>query len=143
MMGPKSTSGKHRIIVDLSYPPDRCVNADIPRRKYIGVPHSYRLPSVEDLGRRIVKQGRVAYMWSADVSRAYHQLQANPLTLHLLGIIIEAKCYAQCYGCRTSGLACDWVMGHLADEAPGFSHPRLCGRLCWLQDFTDSGAPGI
>ena len=74
MTRPKSTPGKRRIIVDLSFPSGASVNAGIPRREYLGVPHVYRLPSVADLGARLVGQGRGAYLWSADVSRAYRQL---------------------------------------------------------------------
>ena len=67
MTRPKSTPRKQRIIVDLSFPQGASVNTGIPRREYLGIPHSYRVPSVADLGARLVGQGRGAYLWSADV----------------------------------------------------------------------------
>ena len=49
MTRPKSTPGKRRIIVDLSFPPSASVNVGIPRREYLGIPHSYWLPSIAEL----------------------------------------------------------------------------------------------
>ena len=53
-------------------------NAGIPKREYLGIPHSFRLPCVADLGKRLVQQGQEAYLWSANVSRPYRQLQVHP-----------------------------------------------------------------
>ena len=79
MMRPKSTPRKWQIIVDLSFPLGASVNAGIPRREYLGVPHWYRLLSVAELVARLIGKGHGAYIWSTDVSQAYCQLRADPL----------------------------------------------------------------
>ena len=63
MTWPKFMLGKWRIIMDLSFTPGASVNAGIPRREYLGVRQSYRVPSVAELGARLVGQGRSAYIW--------------------------------------------------------------------------------
>ena len=70
MTRPKADPTKRRVIVDLSYPPRRSVNAGIPWREYLGRPTSYSLPSAADLGRRLVEEGVGAHMWTADGTRA-------------------------------------------------------------------------
>ena len=55
MMRPKSMPSKLCIILDLSFPPRRSVNAGIPRREYLNISHYYRLPSVARLERRLVE----------------------------------------------------------------------------------------
>ena len=109
MTRPKSTPGKRRIIVDLSYPAGRSVNAGIPRKEFLGRPHSYSLPSVSTIGERISSLGRGCYMWSADISRAYRQLRADPLAVPLFGITYEDQFYVDIalpFGCRSSGASC-------------------------------------
>ena len=105
----KSTPGKRRIIVDLSFPKGASVNSGIPRREYLGLHHSYSLPSVSRVGDRLRLLGRGAYVWSVDVSRAYRQLRADPLSVPLFGITLDGAAYADTalpFGCRSSGAAC-------------------------------------
>ena len=105
----KSTPGQRRIIVDLSYPPGRSVNSGIPRREYLGAPYIYTLPTVTQVGDRLHDLGPGAYMWSADISRAYRQLRTDPLSSPLFCITMDEQLYidtALPFGCRSSGAAC-------------------------------------
>ena len=65
MTRPKSTPGKRRIIVDLSYPRWRSVNAGIPRREFLGQHQTYTLPTVSMVGDRLRSLGEGCHMWSA------------------------------------------------------------------------------
>ena len=101
----KVHAGKHRIIVDLSFPPGASVNFGILRRECLGAPHSYSLPSVADLARHLIEQGQGAYIWSADVLRAYRQLRSDPLALPLFGIIVDPSAA----GLRVQPVSASWV----------------------------------
>ena len=105
----KTNSSDRRIIVDLSHPKGASVNSGIPRREYLGEPQSYTLPAVSNVADRIRSLGTSAYIWSADVSRAYRQLRADPLSTALFGITVGGAFYVDValpFGCHTSGAAC-------------------------------------
>ena len=108
------------------------MNTGIPRREYLGAPHSYCLPSVADLGKRLVEQGQGAYIWSADVSGAYRQLLGDPIALALVlfVIIINGRCYVDValpFGCGTYSTTdvVVWLM-----RRQGFLHT-----LIYVDDF--------
>ena len=119
----KADPSKRRVIVDLSYPKGKSVNAGIPRREYLGRPWSYSLPTVSQVGARMAGIGKGTYLWSADVSRAYRQLRTDPLSAPLFGITFEDSIYidiALPFGCRSSGAACvrmtsaiAWIMAQM------------------------------
>ena len=103
--------------MDLSFPRGRCVNAGIPRRQYLGVSHAYSLPSVSEVGDRLKDLGHGAYMWSANISRAYRQLRADPLSTPLFSITYRDEMYidiALPFGCHSSGAACVCVTKAIA-----------------------------
>ena len=109
MTRPKSTAGKRRIIVDLSYPRGKSVNTGIPRREFLGKVQTYTLPTVSMVGDRLRTLGTNSHIWSADISRAYRQLRADPLAVPLYGITYEDRLYVDIalpFGCRSSGASC-------------------------------------
>ena len=90
-MREKCGSNKRLVIVDLSYPKGVSVNSVIRRAQYQGQP--YTLPSITDLTDEITSVGNQAYIWSADLARAYRQLRTCPLSTPLLGITLHDKIY--------------------------------------------------
>jgi hypothetical protein len=46
---PKNTPGERRVILDLSFPPDSCINKGIVKDVYLGEPVCLKYPSVADL----------------------------------------------------------------------------------------------
>ena len=134
MTRPKKNSSEKRIIVDLSFPPGKSVNAGITKGYYLGSKFNFTLPSVSTLTDRLTQLGTGAWFWGADLAQAYRQLRVCPLSIPLLGVLLNNKYYldlAPPFGCRTSALACArttravvWLLrkeGYFA--------------LCYLDDF--------
>ena len=98
-------SGK-RVIIDLSYPSGHSVNDGIRRNWVQGMDVSYTLPRAWDLAELMARNGRGAYMWKSDLSRAYRQLRVDPLDYPLLGIVFDGEYFTDIcpiFGCRASG----------------------------------------
>ena len=81
-------------------------NTDIPRREYLGVPHSYLLPSVTDLGTRLIKQG---WGHTSGVPMSPGPTTSSgltPLAQPLFSSLVDGRRYIDVtlpFGCRTSG----------------------------------------
>lgn len=109
---PKKDSEARRIIVDLSFPEGDNVNEGIDITSVYGKDITYSLPTISDLAQRVIMLGRGAWMWKADLSRAYRQLRIDPLDTPLLGIQVDKSVYLDLcpsFGCRSSSSACQRV----------------------------------
>ena len=109
MTRPKKQSMARRVILDLSYPEGRGVNAGITKNCLEGKPHTYTLPSVQDLTDHVTRLGSEAYAWKADLARAYMQLRVDVGDTPLLGLCFDGMYFLQLcpsFGCRLSGSAC-------------------------------------
>ena len=105
----KSTPGQRRVIVDLSFPHGRSVNSGIPRKEFLGEPQVYSLPTVSMVGDKLRRLGAGCHIWTADISRAYRQLRADPLAAPLFGTTLNNMFYVDIalpFGCRSSGASC-------------------------------------
>lgn len=117
MTRPKKDSSDRRVIIDLSYPHGEAVNDGIKTEDYFGSDISYSLPTIGDLVTLIQHHGKGAYLWKADLARAYRQLRIDPLDTPLLGITFNDAVYLDLcpsFGCRTSSAACQRVSNALA-----------------------------
>ena len=120
--------------MDLSWPRGASVNAGIRKGFYEGRPCTYTLPNIMDAADRVAALGPGAYMWAADLARAYRQLRTCPLSTPLLGIHIDGKYYtdtAPPFGCRTSSMACARTTNavvYIMRKRGHFLH-------CYLDDF--------
>ena len=107
---PKRDSLDRRVILDLSYPEGgRTVNAGITKNCLDGLPHSYTLPTVEDLATYVRLMGQSSYLWKSDLSRAYKQVRADPGDIPLLGFTFQGATYLDVtpsFGARLSAGAC-------------------------------------
>lgn len=143
MTRPKKGTEIRRIIVDLTYPEGSAVNSGIDISDYLGRDITYSLPTVVDLVSRLQQEGRGAFIWKADLARAYRQLRADPLDAPLLGIKHSGKIYIdKCppFGCRSSSAACQRVANAIVfilaraqhhclaylDDFAGCHHQRRC-----------------
>ena len=130
----KKDSLVKRIVVDLSFPKGRGVNAGIQKGWYQGEQVSFSLPSITDLAKLVVEEGQGCYMWSIDLARAYRQIRTCPLSTPLLGIQHKGKFYVDVcppFGCRTSSYICArttsavvWILKQGGIKT-----------LCYLDDF--------
>ena len=109
MTRPKKDSSAKRVIMDLSFPPGHSVNAGIHRGYYQSEQFNFTLPLVALLTDRLTQLGPNAWLWSADLARAYRQLRVCPLSVPLLGIPLDNQYFLDIsltFWCRTSALAC-------------------------------------
>lgn len=93
MTRPKKGSETRRIIVDLTYPEGLAVNSGNQISDYLGRDITYSLPTVLDLIARLQDEGQGAFIWKADLARAYRQLRADPVDAALLGMMHRGKRY--------------------------------------------------
>ena len=83
-MVPKKTSGKWRLIVDLSKPEGASLNDGV----YIQL-CSLRYTSVEDAIKRVLLKGCGALLAKVDIQRAYSNVSVHPDNRWLLGIQLD------------------------------------------------------
>lgn len=80
---PKRGSSKRRVVMDLSFPPDRSVNSGIPLNTYLDSPFKLRLPGIDRLCELILSKGRGCLVYKKDLQRAYRQIPIDPRDYHL------------------------------------------------------------
>lgn len=117
MTRPKKDSMDRRIIIDMSFPLGRAVNDGISTEDYFGRNITYTLPTISDLIARIQQQGQAAYLWKADLARAYRQLRIDPIDTPFLGICFNGQYYLDLcppFGCKSSSAACQRVSNALS-----------------------------
>lgn len=139
MSRPKKGSEERRIIVDLSFPHGHAVNTAIDITSYLGKDITYSLPTITDLITKLQLEGPGAYIWKADLARAYRQLRADPIDAPLLGIGFDGKVYIdRCppFGCRSSSAACQRVANALVFLLRKRNHHCLA----YLDDFAGCSA---
>lgn len=134
MTRPKKDTTAKRIVVDLSFPPGKGVNAGIQRFHYQGSPISLSLPTITNLSELLVSHGSGSYMWTIDLARAYRQLRTCPLSTPLLGIQNNNKFYVDFsppFGCRTSAYFC----ARTTAAVQWLLEKKGVVLLCYLDDF--------
>lgn len=112
MTRPKRDSDKRRVIVDMSYPDGQGVNDGIKISSIYGRDTTYTLPSIKDLAALIQNVQGTAWLWKADLARAYRQLRVDPIDTPLLGFSVDSNTFLDLcpsFGCRSSSGACQRV----------------------------------
>lgn len=112
MTRPKRDSERRRVIVDMSFPSGEAVNDGINITSIYGRDTTYTLPSVQDLATLIQKAPSTAWLWKADLARAYRQLHVDLIDTPLLGFGANSDIYLDLcpsFGCRSSSGACQRV----------------------------------
>lgn len=109
MSRPKKDSDKRRIIIDLTFPQGHGVNQGIDIHAVLGKDITYSLPTIKDLTTRLQLLGPGAWIWVADLQRAYRQLRVDPLDTPFLGLQLDNNIFIDLcpsFGCRSSSAAC-------------------------------------
>lgn len=109
MTRPKKETDSRRVIVDLSFPHGSAVNDGINIKSIYGRDTSYTLPTIGDLTTKVKEIGPTAWVWKADLARAYRQLRVDPLDAPLLGLKFRDDIYIDLcpsFGCRSSSGSC-------------------------------------
>ena len=86
MTRPKQNSDTRRVILDLSWPKGRSVNAGVEKNGYLGGEFKLTFPTIDDLTQELVKIGKGAHIFKVDVSRACRHLSFDPRDYDLLGV---------------------------------------------------------
>ena len=71
MMRPKKNLSSKCIIIDLCYLLRNSVNSGITKSFYLGLPFNFMVPSVSMLTDSLIKLSPNAWLWTADLARAY------------------------------------------------------------------------
>lgn len=109
MSRPKKDSLQRRIIIDLTFPENEGVNSGINIHAVLGRDISYTLPNIWDLTASLKALGYNAWIWKADLQRAYRQLRIDPLDSPFLGLQLKKDVFVDLcpsFGCRSSSAAC-------------------------------------
>lgn len=139
MTRPKKGTEQRRVIVDLSYPEGAAVNTGINTAEYLGRDITYTLPTIGDLIAKLQLEGEGAFIWKADLARAYRQLRADPVDAPLLCIQFQDSIYIdRCppFGCCSSSAACQRLANALTFLMAGKQHHCLA----YLDDFAGCSA---
>ncbi len=118
---PKKDSDMRRVIMDLSWPhpPLQSVNGGTPKETYMGEPFKLELPSPEDLCKHIREVGPGAYLYAADISRAYRQMPLCPRDWPLTCLKAEEGYYCDVslpFGLRWAAACCQRATNLVARE---------------------------
>lgn len=103
MTRPKRESTKRRVIVDMSFPDGQAVNDGINISSIYGRDTTYTLPSIQDLAALVRQSKTSAWLWKADLARAYRQLRIDPIDTPLLSFAVNSHTFIDLcpsFGCR-------------------------------------------
>lgn len=150
MTRPKKNTQKRRVIIDLSFPQGKSVNDGIDITSIYGRNSKYTLPSISDLTEYVKTFGKSAWIWKADLQRAYRQLRLDPIDTPLLGLKFAGDIYVDVcpsFGCRSSSSACQrvtaavtylmrkkgWITLAFLDDFAGVQESELLARRAYEQ----------
>lgn len=103
----KTNKVDRRVIVDLSYPPDKGPNTYVTKNEVFGQLVTHTLPTIQDVIKVIVALDFNVVLGSVDISRAYRNFRLEPLDWPLTCIHHEDKYYidiAMPFGSRLSSV---------------------------------------
>lgn len=122
----KGSTGKFRVIHDLSFPKNQSVNSNIPRE------HSaVQYDSIDQVVALVQKFGRECLMAKTDIEDAFRIIPIHPADYYLLGFTWEGQYYydkclpmgasSSCQIFESFSFALQWVMENVFN-ALGMSH---------------------
>ena len=82
----KSNSTNRRVIIDLSFPQGKSVNAGSAKDIYLGTPFVLKLPTIDHITKRIRSLGRGCMIYKIDIKRAFRHVKLDPRDYDLLGL---------------------------------------------------------
>ena len=82
----KSSSDKHHVIIDLSWPKGQSVNSGADLDKYLGTEFVLTLPSIDNITNQVSQVGRGCQIFKVDISCTFRHVPIDPGDLDLLGL---------------------------------------------------------
>ena len=76
----------HRVIIDLSFPAGKSVNAGVDSEQYLGSKFLLTLPTIDTITNKLVKLGRGVLLYKIDISRAFRHVKIDPADYKYLGL---------------------------------------------------------
>ena len=78
-----------RVIVDLSFPFNKSINAGTNKDVYIDTPYQLTLPKIDLITDQVKKLGKGCCLYKVDISRAFRHVKIDPHDYDLLGQILS------------------------------------------------------
>lgn len=128
----KKDSAERRVIIDMTYPHPKSVNAYLYKNSSLGVVRDHTLPSVDDVVKALIEMGPGARMATTDISRAYKNFLSCPLDWPLLSFRWKEKFYCDItmpFGARSSSCHMQRVAVAITD--------MLARRGVWSKVYLD------
>ena len=102
-----------KIIIDLSFPAGKSVNAGVDSEQYLGSKFLLTLPTIDTITNKLVKLGKGAILYKIVTSRAFRHVKIDPADYKDLGLHFQNYFLDSClpFGFR-HGLA---IFQHLSD----------------------------
>ena len=82
----KSNSTNRRVIIDLSFPQGKSVNAGSAKDIYLGTPFVLKLPTIDHITNRIRSLGKGCMIYKIDIKRAFRHVKLDPRDYDRLGL---------------------------------------------------------
>ena len=82
----KSSSDKHRVIIDLSWTKGQSVNSGGELDRYLGTEFVLTYPSIDNITNQVLQLGKGCQIFKVDISRAFRHVPIDPGDLDLLGL---------------------------------------------------------
>ena len=82
----KPHSKNRRVIVDLSFPQGRSVNAGSVQNVYLNTPFLLKLPTIDHVVKCVRLLGKGCKIYEIDIKRAFRHVKLDPLEYDLLGL---------------------------------------------------------
>ena len=137
----KPNSDRHRVIVDLSWPPGASVNASIDKTSYLDSVFSLTFPTVDDITGQLKRLGRGALLYKIDVSRAFQHVKVDPGDYDLLGLewqdayIDTFVPFGTHHGSQ--------IFQHLSDAVRYMMHQKGYAMIDYIDDYIGIGVPSV
>ena len=82
----KPNSKNRRVIIDLSFPQGKSVNAGSVKDSYLNTPFVLKLPTIDHITNRVKLLGRGCMIYKIDIKRAFRHVKLDPKENDLLGL---------------------------------------------------------
>jgi hypothetical protein len=130
----KKGSSDRRVILDLSFPPEKSVNGGIPKRSHEEDDCRISYCSVDDLVELVKHKGQGCLLFKRDLKRAYRQIPIDPGDIHLFGWQWNGSIYIDrvlAMGLRSAAIMCQ----RLTDAISYLMKKRNYSVVNYLDDF--------
>ena len=139
MTCPKPNGSHRRVIVDLSFPHTKSVNAGVCKDIYLGTPYQLTLPTIDVITNQVKALGKGCSLYKVDISRTFHQIRLDPADYDLLGLCHGAYYVNTCLLFRFRHRSA--LFQQLSDAVHHIMRRRDCGIINYIDDVMGIDLP--